>query len=186
MAKEPKVKTKVNWKKEAKMAPGYIVLIIWVLFTVVLLGWVLAASFSTTKDIFSGNVNKLVFPTGLHFENYAKAWSSQNVYQFFTNSLVYTLISCALLILICAPAAYVLSRYDFIANKAIQTGFVSAMGVPVIMVVLPLFVIVSQMGILNNVMANRVLMVFLYVGINVPYTTIFLLTFFANISKTYE
>ena len=99
---------------------------------------------------------------------------------------VYTLISCSLLVVICAPAAYVLSRFDFVANKAIQTGFVSAMGVPVIMVVLPLFVIVSQMGILNNVMANRALMILLYVGINVPYTTIFLLTFFANISRTYE
>lgn len=186
MAKEPKVRTKVNWKKEAKMAPGYLILTIWVLFTVILLGWVLAASFSTTKDIFSGNVNKLSFPTGLHFENYAKAWSSQNVSQFFMNSLVYTLISCSLLVVICAPAAYVLSRFDFVANKAIQTGFVSAMGVPVIMVVLPLFVIVSQLGVLNNVMANRVLMIILYVGINVPYTTIFLLTFFANISRTYE
>ena len=79
-----------------------------------------------------------------------------------------------------------LSRFEFVANKVIQTGFVSAMGVPVIMIVLPLFVLVSQMGILNNVMANRALMIFLYVGINVPYTTIFLLTFFANISKTYE
>lgn len=41
MAKEKKVRTKVNWKKEAKLAPGYIILILWVLFTVVLLGWLL-------------------------------------------------------------------------------------------------------------------------------------------------
>lgn len=44
----------------------------------------------------------------------------------------------------CAPAAYVLSRFDFIANKFIQTSFVSAMGVPAIMVVLPLFSNISR------------------------------------------
>lgn len=86
----------------------------------------------------------------------------------------------------CAPAAYVLSRFDFIANKFIQTSFVSAMGVPAIMVVLPLFSIISGMGILNNVAAGRTVLIILYVEINVPYTTIFLLTFFSNISRTYE
>ena len=38
MAREKVVRDKINWKKEAKMAPGYIILLIWVLFTVCLLG----------------------------------------------------------------------------------------------------------------------------------------------------
>jgi len=184
MAKQKVIKEKINWKKELKLTPGYLILIIWVIFTFILLGWVFAASFSTTKDIFKGDALK--FATGLHFENYIKAWTSQNVSVFFTNSLVYSLISCTLLILICAPAAYVLSRFDFIANKIVQTSFVAAMGVPVVMIILPLFGIIASMDILNNIMANRVTLIFLYIGINVPYTTIFLLTFFSNLSRTYE
>lgn len=176
--------TRVNWKKEVKLLPGYLLLMIWVLFTLMLLGWVLGASFSTTKEIFAGKV--FSFETGLHFENYIKAWTSQNVSTIFMNSLVYTLVSCACLIVICAPCAYVLARFTFLGNKAIQTGFVSAMGVPVIMIILPLFVVISKMGVLNHVLANRVTLILLYIGINVPYTTIFLLTFFSNISKTYE
>ena len=54
------------------------------------------------------------------------------------------------------------------------------MGVPVVMIVLPLFGIVASMGILNNVLSNAVLLVFLYIGINIPYTTIFLMTFSAT------
>lgn len=184
MAKENKIRERVNWKKELRLAPGYLILTLWILFTVVLLGWVLAASLSTTKDIYAGNT--LSFPTGFHFENYAKAWNNSNVSVFFTNSLLYSVISCTLLILICAPAAYVLSRFDFIANKAIQTGFVSAMGVPVVMIILPLFGVIARMDILNHLMANRLILIFLYVGINVPYTTIFLLTFFCNLSRTFE
>lgn len=184
MAKEDKVKTKLNLKKELRLAPGYIIIILWVLFTLVLLGWILAASLSTTADIFAGKA--LEFPTGFHFENYTKAWGDGGVATFFTNSLLYSLVSCVLLIVICAPAAYVLARFTFVGNKIIQTGFVSAMGVPITMIVLPLFCIVANMGILNNITASKITLIFLYVGINIPYTTIFLLTFFANLSRTYE
>lgn len=74
MEKEKKVRQKINWKKEMKLAPGYIVIILWVIFTFMLLGWILAASLSTTTDIFAGKALK--FPTGLHFENYMQAWGS--------------------------------------------------------------------------------------------------------------
>lgn len=184
MAKEKEPRKPFNLKKEAKLLPGYIILIIWVIFTIALLGWVFGASFSTTAEIFQGKALK--FETGLHFENYAKAWNGAGVAGFFANSLLYSVVSCVILILVCAPAAYVLSRFDFVANKFIQTSFVSAMGVPAIMVVLPLFSFISGMGILNILPAARTTLIILYVGINVPYTTIFLLTFFSNISKTYE
>ena len=169
MAKEKEARRPFNLKKEIKLLPGYIILLIWVIFTIALLGWVFGASFSTTAEIFQGKALK--FESGLHFENYAKAWNGAGVAGFFGNSLIYSVISCTILILVCAPAAYVLSRFDFIANKFIQTSFVSAMGVPAIMVVLPLFSIISGMGILNNVAAGRTVLIILYVGINVPYTT---------------
>ena len=183
MAKEKEARRPFNLKKEVKLLPGYIILLLWVIFTIALLGWVFGASFSSTAEIFQGKALK--FESGLHFENYAKSWNGAGVAGFFGNSLIYSVISCTILILVCAPAAYVLSRFDFIANKFIQTSFVSAMGVPAIMVVLPLFSIISGMGILNNVAAGRTVLIILYVGINVPYTTIFLLTFFSNISRTY-
>ena len=105
---------------------------------------------------------------------------------FFMNSMLYSLVSCFLLILICAPAAYVLARFTFLGNKIIQTSFVSAMGIPITMIVLPLFSVVANLGILNSVFASKVTLIFLYIGINIPYTTIFLLTFFSNLSRTYE
>ena len=184
MAKEKRVRERVNWRRELRLAPGYIILSLWVLFTFILLGWVIGASFSTSKEIFSGTVFQ--FESGFHLENYAKAWSASNVSVFFTNSLVYASISCAFLVLICAPAAYVLSRFTFLGNKLIQNGFVAAMGVPATMIVLPLFGLVAGWNILNVSLANRAVLIFLYVGINVPYTTIFLLTFFSNLSRSFE
>ena len=60
MEKEKKVRQKINWKKEMKLAPGYIVIILWVIFTFMLLGWILAASLSTTTDIFAGKALKFL------------------------------------------------------------------------------------------------------------------------------
>ena len=170
----------INWRKEASLLPGYLILTIWVVFTFALIGWILAASFATTKEIFKGT--SLQFPSGLHFENYIKAWNSQNVSVFFTNSLFYSVISATLLILVSAPAAYALSRFKFFLNKPIQSSF----GVPMVMIILPLFGVVSQMQLLKQDWTVRILMIFLYVGINIPYTTIFLLTFFSNLSASYE
>ncbi len=182
MLKKNKYREPVNWRKELRLAPGYLILLLWISFTFVLLGWVLLASFSTTQEMFSNTL----LASGFHFENYEKAWINSDVAGIFRNSLIYSVISCSLLIVICAPAAYVLARFVFPGNKLIQTGFVSAMGVPVVMIVLPLFGIVANLGILNHVMSNAILLIFLYIGINIPYTTIFLMTFFGNLSRAFE
>ena len=177
MAKEKEARRPFNLKKEVKLLPGYIILLLWVIFTIALLGWVFGASFSTTAEIFQGKALK--FESGLHFENYAKAWNGAGVAGFFGNSLIYSVISCTILILVCAPAAYVLSRFDFIANENLSRP---ASYLPWVFrqswLFLPLFSIISGMGILNNVAAGRTVLIILYVGINVPYTTIFLLTLF--------
>lgn len=178
--KMKKVREPFNWRKELKLLPGYIILLIWVAFTFVLLGWIFAASLSTSREIFTGSV--LQFKSGFHWSNYAKAWSSQNVSQFFMNSLLYSVVSCVGIILISAPAAYVLARFTFLGNKPIKTGFVMAMSVPIIMIVLPIFSMTSKAGINNS----RILLIILYIFMNVPFTTTFLINFFANLSTTYE
>ena len=99
---------KINWKKELRLLPGYIIVVLWVAFTAVMLCWIVGASLSTSREIFSGSIFK--FATGLHWENYATAWKVQNVSIFFGNSLLYSVVSCVGVLAIAAPAAYVLSR----------------------------------------------------------------------------
>ena len=168
-----------NWKKELKLLPGYIIVVLWVVFTAVMLGWILGASFSTSKEIFTGNVFK--FETGFHWENYATAWKVQNVSTFLGNSLLYSLVSCFGVLAISAPAAYVLSRWQFTGGTALRIGLVIAMSVPVIMVIMPIYSLIVQWGI-----KGRVVLILLYIMLRVPYTTIYLMDFFATLSRSYE
>lgn len=175
-----KFKEPFNWKKELRLAPGYLIVSLWVLFTFILIGWVLIASLSTTREIFDGKLFQ--FASGIHFENYLKAWKTNKVSVYFLNSLLYTLVSCFLVICIASPAAYVLSRFKFRLNRFLQNLFVAALGIPVIMIIMPLFSVVSSMELTNN----RWLLILLYVCINVPFTVFFLTTFFKNLSVSFE
>ena len=170
---------KINWKKELRLAPGYLVVSIWVLFTAVMLFWIVGASLSTSREIYRGEVFQ--FASGFHWSNYADAWNAQNVSVFFGNSLLYSVISCVGVLAIAAPAAYVLSRWQFTGGRALRIGLVIAMSVPVIMVIMPIYSLSVQWGI-----KGRVLLILLYIMLRVPYTAIYLLDFFSTLSRTYE
>lgn len=177
--KEPKVKEKINWRKEASLLPGYIIVLVWIIFTAAFLLWILGASLSTSREIFSGSVFK--FESGLHFENYVNAWKAQNVSVFFANSLLYAITACVGVILISAPAAYVLSRFEFLGNKVMKSSLIVAMSIPAVMIIMPIFSLSTKWN-----LKGRILLILLYIFLNVPYTTTYLLNFFATLSKTYE
>ena len=177
--KEPKVKERINWRKEASLLPGYIIVLVWIIFTAAFLLWILGASLSTSREIFSGSVFK--FESGLHFENYVNAWKAQNVSVFFANSLLYAITACVGVILISAPAAYVLSRFEFLGNKVMKSSLIVAMSIPAVMLIMPIFSLSTKWN-----LKGRILLILLYIFLNVPYTTTYLLNFFATLSKTYE
>ena len=151
---------RINWKKELRLLPGYIIVCAWVALTAAILFWIVCASLSSTKEILTGRV--MDFSNGL-------------------NSLVYAIVSCVGVLLISAPGAYVLSRWKFVGGKAIRIGLVIAMSVPTIMIIMPLYSLAVQWGI-----KGRVLLVVLYIMLRVPYTTIYLLDFFSSLSRSYE
>lgn len=171
---------KANLKKEMRLLPGYILCILWVVFTLMLVGWVVLASLSTSREIMSGKL--FAFESGFHFENYANAWKSQKVSVFFLNSLLYTSVSCLFIVAIAAPAAYALSRFRFTLNMPLQNMFATALGIPVILIVMPLFSVITHLELANS----RGLIIFLFVAMNVPFTIFFMLSFFKNLSTTFE
>lgn len=167
-----------NLRKEARLLPGYVIATLWVVFTACLLGWIVLASLSTTKEIFSNNL----LASGLHFENYAYAWTKGNMGKYFFNSVIYSACSVVGTLLISAPCAYALSRFRFFYNKLLTNLLVLALSIPQIMVVLPLYSTAVRTGLLNN----RVTLIVLYICLHVPFCTFFLLNFFATLSKTFE
>ena len=167
-------------RKQLRLLPGHIVVGIWCAFTLIMLLWIVCASLSTAPEIMKGQAMR--FKTGLHFDNYVRAWSLNSISTYFMNSLLYGLISMVASVLISAPAAYVLARKVFKGSAAIKNSFVIAMAIPQIMIVMPLFSAAVRSGLSNS----KFLLLILYTGMALPYTTTFLTAFFSNQSVVYE
>ena len=175
-----KKRSNTEARKQLRLLPGHIVVGIWCAFTLIMLLWIVCASLSTAPEIMKGQAMR--FKTGLHFDNYVRAWSLNSISTYFMNSLVYGLISMVASVLISAPAAYVLARCVFKGNTTIKSSFVVAMSIPQIMIVMPLFSAAVRTGLSNS----KIVLLILYTGMSLPYTTTFLTAFFTNQSKVYE
>lgn len=165
-------------KKHLTQAPGYLLVGLWALLTFFILGWIIAASLSTTREIFSDRL----LSSGLHWENFSKALFKNDAILNLWNSVIYTLPSCLAIIFVCAPASYCLARYTFKWKKVVEKFVVVGLGIPAVIIVMPLFSLFSSLKMTNS----RTVMVLLYTAVSVPYTIYFLLAFFKGISSTFE
>ncbi len=160
-------------------APSYLVLSAWSFFTIFVIAWVLLASFKTNSEVFR-DVFKL--PEIWQFKNYAKAWGAANFALYFRNSLIVTFSAVVLILTVSAPAAYVLSRMNFRGRGLITTVFIAGMGIPVLLLLIPLFVIVTGLGIVNTLPG----LILVYVTVAIPFTVYILTGFFASLPNELE
>lgn len=167
-------------RKQLALTPGYICLILWTLFTFVMVGWVVLASFSTTKEIFNGEMFQ--FKSGFHPENYINALVNNNVAKYFLNSLIYTVVACVVVTFVAAPASYALARIPFRGSRLLLNMFVVGMSVPVVMIIIPLYSTIYRMGLTNK----RGMLIFLYICLQTPFTVFFLYSFFQSLPAGFE
>lgn len=165
-------------KKQMRFLPGYALLILWLVFTVIMIGWIFLASLSSTSEIFSNQLLK----TGLHFENYLNVLRKHKMGTYFLNSIIYSISGCVGIVLIAAPAAYVLARVVFKGKSMVNNIFVVSMSIPSVMLILPLFKMATSMGLIGS----RWTLIILYICINVPFGVFFLIGFFASLPKALE
>lgn len=64
MKAKVKYKEKHSLKTQIRHLPKYIPLVIWLAFTVAMIGWIVVASLSTTSEIY----NDGLLSSGLHFK----------------------------------------------------------------------------------------------------------------------
>jgi len=83
MAKTAKIREPFKMKKELRLTPGYVLCAVWAIFTVLLIGWTIAASLVTPREIWGGDLWGAFFARlrsfDLVFENYSLAWGAQNL-----------------------------------------------------------------------------------------------------------
>ncbi|MEV4546306.1 N-acetylglucosamine transport system permease protein [Micromonospora echinaurantiaca] len=157
---------------------GHIALLVWAILVVAPLVWTILASFKSNTEIFLGS--PFALPEVFNFGSYARAWSEANVGRYFLNSVLVVSLSTAGTMLFGSMAAYVLARYPFPGNRAIYYLFVSGLAFPVFLALVPLFLVVNNLGLLNTYTG----LILVYIAYSLPFTVFFLAAFFKTLPQS--
>ncbi|WP_054023925.1 carbohydrate ABC transporter permease [Bacillus sp. FJAT-28004] len=156
----------------------YVPLYLWLLFTIVLFGFAILASLSTTRGIFTNSL----FESGIHFSNYIDLFKTQKMGRYFLNSVIYTVSACVGVLVFAAPAAYILGRVTFIGKKVVNMMFLSAISIPGLLISIPLFSLFVELKLTGSIIT----LVLIYIFTNIPFSVFLLTGFFASIPKELE
>lgn len=166
-------------KKWAGLTPSYVILGLWSLFTVFSILWVIASSFKTNRELFQAVWS---LPTTLNVDNYIKAWSTVKMGQYFSNSLIVVLASVIIVLFLSAPVSYILTRVKFKGSGLLLLIFIAGIGIPVQLLYIPLFILLTEIGVINSLWGLGLL----YVSLSIPFTVFILSGFFATLPKELE
>jgi len=158
-------------------AVTYGILGAWTVFGIYAMGWILLSSLSDTKSIFSNKLLDYISTNGPLFANYVNALSTHKMGLYFINSTVYVLISLFLIVIIAAPASYVLSRFEFRGRKLFHNIFVAGMGIPGTLIMIPLFSMFLRLKLTGTLTG----LITVYVCTSIPFTVYFLTGFFSSL-----
>ncbi len=125
---------------------GLIILfIIFLLFPFV---WVVASSLKSTQEINSGLPT--IFPQHISFDHYLSVIKGQQIFRSMWNSFIVGVASTILVVLIAVPSAYAMVRYKSMINNVILGWILVSQIFPVILVMIPLYVMLRYAGLTDS------------------------------------
>ena len=149
------------------------------LSSLVALLWVTYTSFKTNAEFFSSTWS---LPASIRLENYSYAWANAEIGDYFFNTAYITILSTTGTVMISAMAAYVLARVVFPLRQVMFYLFLSAMMVPPMLYLFPLFVQMRYMQLTNSHFG----LILLYIATGLPFTIFVLTAFFRTLPTEME
>lgn len=141
--------------------------------------WLLLSSVKSASDIFTSPWR---LPHDFHWDNYARAWTQGLFGDAAVNTAIVVVGTAVLTLLLAAPAAYVLSRITTRWNGGFTLFFALGLGVPAQVVMLPLYVLMDKLHLVDSLLG----LVVVYVATSLPFSTFFLTGFFGSLPVEME
>ncbi len=105
---------------------------------------------SSFKDIYEYLKAPLALPKHMSFKNYVAMFSGYKVMHYVRNSAFISVVSLVLCLCAAIPAAYAFAKLRFRFSNQLYVGLISLMMIPVMVVLIPRYVMFSRIGLINN------------------------------------
>ncbi len=110
--------------------------------------WMFATAIRPRKELFSGEFN--LFPSELVWSNFSEAWGKLPFTQFYINSIVIAVVAVAVTVFINLLAGFTFAKYEFPGRNILFLLLISTLMIPIQVIMVPEFLIVSQLGWVNT------------------------------------
>lgn len=158
-----------------------LVLAFFFLLIVLPIYWIVATSFKTSAEILDLN-NITYFPKKFTWDNYIQLFEQYNYMTLLKNSLIVSVASALVITFLSMLGGYGLARYKFKGKTAVILFFLITQMIPGILVIIPLYVAFSKMGLINTHLGLFIY----YVTVNLPFCLVTMRSFFERIPVTLE
>ncbi len=142
--------------------------------------WMASSSLKPAPELFARNLTML--PVAWTLENYRNVWEGTSFPIYFWNSFKVAALSTLLTVLISVYAAYAIARIRFRGRGAYGILLLVTQMFPHILLVIPLFIIIQRVGLLNTHAA----LIVAYTAFSLPFTIWMLRGFFEAIPQELE
>ena len=142
------MREKIITKKAALAAVSGVILLVLAVIYIYPFFHMFSTSFKTFEE--AGMVPPSLLPESPQFSNYAEAYGSMNLLHYLKNSIVITFCTIAGQMFVCVPAAYAFAKKQFRLKKVLLPFILFDLLVPAQVVFLPIYVLISNMGLLNT------------------------------------
>jgi multiple sugar transport system permease protein len=132
-------------------SPWHLLLFPMAIVMLVPLVWMLVTSLETLNQ--TRHFPPILWPGVFQWSNYPAALRSAPFGRWFWNTTVVTVVVVASNLLLCSLAAYAFARMEFLGKKVIYFLLLATLMVPLQVVLIPTFLIVKQLGMVNHLSA---------------------------------
>jgi len=140
--------------------------------------WLLFFSLKSNTELFGDNI--LGLPREWLWSNYITVLKSSNIFRYFSNSVIITVITIVITNILSSMVAYAVTRLKWKLSNVVYMLFLTGMMIPIHAALLPLFIILKP--ILNTYLA----LIIPYVGFALPLSVLILSGFMGTIPREIE
>lgn len=154
----------------------YIIILGFVIFIVYPILIVTISSFKSTAELYQ---NTFGWPADPILTNYVTAWIDGSLSVYYINSIIVTTVSIVLVVFLASLASFAITREDCMFKNFIYGAFILGIAIPYQVGILPLYIQMSKMNLVNN----RLGLILVYVAFGLPFSVFVMSGFFKAIPK---
>jgi multiple sugar transport system permease protein len=152
----------------------------YVVFALFPLYWLLKVSVTPNDLLYSEGVR--MWPSRASLEHFTFVLEHSDFPKFFKNSVIVSASTACIVTILASLAGYALSRFRFRGKYWIVVLMLLTQMFPLVMLVAPIFKMLSPLGLTNSLTG----LVVVYTAFNVPFATFLMQSFFDGIPKDLE